>query len=160
MCMYDGATGCRLSVAWREGSPGPSLAGYPSASDGSNRHKEAPGRQYRVPVKRCLVGILVALAACSTSPTAGPSEADRSAFCDPVVAVYEHIDPSDLASVRAVVGAISENALGLDEINRATFVAIGAELQVTLTAGNWSTIRLVDELEALCAVSLPVWSSP
>jgi hypothetical protein len=58
------------------------------------------------------------------------------------------------------VGAISENALGLDEINRATFVAIGAELQVTLTAGNWSTIRLVDELEALCAVSLPVWSSP
>ncbi|MBK5266934.1 MAG: hypothetical protein JJE47_05810 [Acidimicrobiia bacterium] len=111
-------------------------------------------------MKRCLLITAVVLAACSNSPAAGPSDVDRASFCNPVTAAYEQIDPSDIATVRAVVVSISENASVLDEINRATFVAYGAELQVTLTAGIWSTAKLANELNTLCDVDLPIWTSP
>lgn len=109
---------------------------------------------------RGLLIVAVILTACSNSPAAGPSDVDRTSFCQPVVAAYEQIDPSDITTLRAVVVSISENAPVLDEINRATFVASAAELQVTLTAGTWSTAKLVNELNALCEVDLPIWAAP
>ena len=111
-------------------------------------------------MKQRLLMTAVVLAACSSSPAAGPSDVDRASFCNPVTAAYQQINPSDIATVRAVVVSISENALVLDEINRATLVAVGAELQVILTAGTWSTAKLVNELNTLCDVDLPIWSSP
>jgi hypothetical protein len=56
--------------------------------------------------------------------------------------------------------AISDSAFVLDEINRAVFVAHGAELQVTVTGGVWSTAKLADDLSTVCDVDLPVLASP
>ena len=111
-------------------------------------------------MKTCLVIALLGLAACSSSPAAGPSDTDSSSFCDPVIAAYGQIDPSDIATVRALVVVISDNALALDEINRALFVAHGAELQVTVTGGVWSTEKVADDLSIVCDVDLPVLASP
>lgn len=97
---------------------------------------------------------------CSNPSASGPLEVDRASFCNPVIATYRQIDPSDIATLRAVVVSISENAPVLDEINRTTFVAYGTELQVTLTAGIWSTAKLVNELNTLCDADLPIWTSP
>ena len=111
-------------------------------------------------MKPALMIASVMLAACSTPSPAVQPGADHNAFCDPVVAAYERIDQTDIATVRAVVVAISEGATELDEINRATLVAYGAELQVTLTGGVWSTAKLATELNSLCGTDLTVWASP
>lgn len=111
-------------------------------------------------MKPALMIVCVMLAACSTPTPAGTPGSDRRTFCDPVIAAYEQIDTNDVATVRAVVVAISEGATELDEINRAILVALGAELQVTLTGGVWSTDKLATELNTLCGVDLDVWASP
>jgi hypothetical protein len=110
-------------------------------------------------MKQALACLLMVVAGCT--PSAGPTTSEESSsFCDPVIAAYEQIDPSDTATVRALVVAISDNATALDEINRALFVAHGAELQVTVTGGVWSTEKVADDLSIVCDVELPVLASP
>lgn len=111
-------------------------------------------------MKHALALVLLVLAACATPSTAPPADAGPSSFCDPVIAAYEQIEPSDIATVRALVVVISDNAMALDEINRALFVAHGAELQVTVTGGVWSTEKVADDLATVCDVDLPVLASP
>lgn len=111
-------------------------------------------------MKQTLALVLLVIAGCTNSSTAPPTSGGPSSFCDPVIAAYEQVDPSDAGTVRALVVAISENALTLDEINRAVFVAHGAELQVTVTDGVWSTAKVADDLSTICGVDLPVLVSP
>jgi hypothetical protein len=110
-------------------------------------------------MKQALALVLL-VAGCSNPSTAPTASGGPSSFCDPVIATYEQIDPSDTATVRALVVAISDSAFALDEINRAVFVAHGAELQVTVTGGVWSTAKLADDLSTVCDVDLPVLASP
>jgi hypothetical protein len=112
-------------------------------------------------MKHTLALALLVLAGCATTPSTAPlTNEDPSSFCDPVIAAYEQIEPSDIATVRALVVVISDNAMALDEINRALFVAHGAELQVTVTGGVWSTEKVADDLSIVCDVDLPVLASP
>lgn len=111
-------------------------------------------------MKQALACLLLVVSSCTNPTTAPTISVGPSSFCDPVIAAYERIDPSDTSTVRALVVAISENAMALDEINRAVFVAHGAELQVTVTGGVWSTAKLADDLGIVCAVDLPVLASP
>lgn len=111
-------------------------------------------------MKQALALALAALSACSSPSTATQTDVGPDSFCNPVIAAYEQIDPSDTATARALVVAISENAMALDEINRAVFVAHGAELQVTVTGGVWSTAKIADDLSTICGVELPVLVSP
>lgn len=110
-------------------------------------------------MKQALALVLV-IAGCTNPSTAPITSGGPSSFCDPVIATYEQIDPTDIATVRALVVAISDNAMALDEINRALFVAHGAELQVTVTGGVWSTAKVADDLSIVCDVDLPVLASP
>ena len=106
------------------------------------------------------LALVLAIASCTNPSTAPTTSGGPSSFCDPVIAAYEQIDPSDTATVRALVVAISDNAMTLDEINRALFVAHGAELQVTVTGGVWSTAKVADDVSTVCDVDLPVLTSP
>ena len=110
-------------------------------------------------MKQALALVLV-IAGCTTPSTAPTTSGGPGSFCDPVIAAYGQIDPSDTGTVRALVVSISENAMALDEINRAVFVAHGAELQVTVTGGAWSTAKVADDLSTVCDVDLPVLASP
>ncbi len=111
-------------------------------------------------MKAFLPLLALALVACSSSPAAGPTDSEREAFCDPVIAAYERVDASDPATVRAVVVAIAENSTNLDEINQATFVALGAELSVSVSANQWSTQKIATELNGLCGSSVEPHSGP
>ncbi|MDH5504070.1 MAG: hypothetical protein OEY98_08600 [Acidimicrobiia bacterium] len=111
-------------------------------------------------MKQALACLLLVVSSCTNPATAPTTSGGPSSFCDPVIAAYARIDPSDSSTVRALVVAISETAMALDEINRAVFVAHGAELQVTVTGGVWSTAKLADDLGIVCAVDLPVLASP
>ena len=110
-------------------------------------------------IRALALGLLV-IAGCSNPSAATSTTGSPSSFCDPVIAAYERIEPSDTATVRALVVAISDNAMALDEINRTLFVAHGAELQVTVTGGVWSTAKVADDLGIVCDVDLPVLTSP
>ena len=111
-------------------------------------------------MKAFLLLVALALAACGSSPAAGPTDSGREAFCDPVISAYEQVDASNPPTIRAVVVAIAENSTNLDDINQATFVALGAELSVSVSANQWSTQKIATELNGLCGSSLEPHSGP
>lgn len=94
--------------------------------------------------------LAVVLTACS-SPAAGPTEAEVSAACPPVLEAFELVDPADVQSVQNMLEVVASNAGTLDPVNSATLVAEATALKASVQAGGvWSTERLVSAINEVC----------
>jgi len=104
---------------------------------------------------RSFVTLAIVLAACSSSPAAGPTDEEISSACPPVIAAIEGMDPTDVVSIQATLEVVATNAITLDPINSATLVAEATGLKASVQAGgNWSTERLVSAINDVCKSDL------